>query len=153
MSAPRTLRLAAVLASAGTLLAGCIGTVRTDAAAGAPGRSGSAIIITQAQIRAAGTGLLDGLRGKVNSMRVSRMAGRRCPLITLRGARTFIGSSDPQVYVDGTPMLDTCILDQIRTREVEHVEIYPGGVSTRAGYRSSPNGLILVFLTGGPPAR
>ena len=153
MSAPRTLRLAAVLASAGTLLAGCAGASLPGGGADAPGRSGSAIVITRAQIRAAGTGLLDGLRGKVNSMRVTRRTGGRCPQITLRGARTVLGPADPQVYVDGTPMLDTCILDQIRTAEVEHVEIYPGGVSSRAGYRSSPNGLILVFLTGGPPAR
>jgi hypothetical protein len=60
-----------------------------------------------------------------------------------------MGSSRPEVYVDGTRMTDTCILDQIRSTEVKRVEIYPGGLADKAGYASSANGLIAVFLIDG----
>ncbi|MDQ3605925.1 MAG: TonB-dependent receptor plug domain-containing protein, partial [Gemmatimonadota bacterium] len=111
-------------------------------------RSGSGIIIDGEQLRARGGGLLDGLVGRVGNMRVERGGASRCPVITLRGPRTLMGPSNPKVYIDGTPIYETCTLDQIRVRDVAKVELYPGGSTHRPGYMTSPYGLILVFLTG-----
>ena len=97
---------------------------------------------------ARGGSLLDALAGRVSNVQVDRRNNSGCPRVVLRGAKTFMGSSSAQVYVDGTPMLDTCVLTQIRVLEVERVEVYPGAISARQGYRASPNGSILVFLTG-----
>jgi len=43
---------------------------------------------------------------------------------------------------------DTCILESLRAQDVESVEIYPMGFTTRPGYASHAHGLILVFLLG-----
>jgi hypothetical protein len=56
------------------------------------------------------------------------------------------GITDPLVYLDGTRTRDTCILEQLRATDVERVEIYPMGVTTRPGYSTHPHGLILVFM-------
>ncbi|HEX2091269.1 MAG TPA: Plug domain-containing protein [Longimicrobiaceae bacterium] len=111
-------------------------------------RTGSATVIPGADLQTRGGSLLDALSGRVSNIQVARRSNGGCPLVTLRGRKSFVTSSDALVYVDGVPMLDTCILNQIRTVDVERVEVYPGGSSAQAGYRSSPNGLILVFLTG-----
>lgn len=148
----RTKRIAMVVGV--TALAGCLGSapVEDPESAPRPRRSGSAMVIPGSQIRTGGIGLLEGLASRVSNMRVNRQSGGRCPSITLRGMRTLIGSTNPEVYVDGTPMIDTCVLDQIRAADVERVEVYPGGISGRPGYRTGANGLILIFLTGGQPA-
>jgi hypothetical protein len=109
---------------------------------------GTGTVIQGEELWATGGRLLDGLRGRVSTMTVARPAGA-CPQVQLRGQRTIMGPTRPEVYVDGTRMTDTCILDQIRAAEVKRVEIYPGGLSARAGYASSSNGLIVVFLVDG----
>lgn len=89
------------------------------------------------------TGLLDALAGRLPMMRVWRSQG--CPTVTLRGRSSIVGPSDPRVYVDGQPAADTCILDMLSPRDVERVEVYPSGKTSRPGYFTDPNGLILVF--------
>ena len=54
----------------------------------------------------------------------------------------------PIVYVDGARAIDTCILESLRTQDVESVELYPMGFTSRPGYASHAHGLILVFLLG-----
>jgi hypothetical protein len=129
------------------LLAGCAGGsgggAHRDSSLQTPG-----IVIQGEELWAFGGRLLDGMRGRVMGMQVSRPAGG-CPLVLLRGQRTIVGSTRPEVYVDGTRMSDTCSLDLIRVGDVARVEIYRGGLSPGARYVTSPNGLIVVFLVGG----
>jgi len=56
------------------------------------------------------------------------------------------GSSDPDVYVDGTRTVDTCPLVTLQAIEASRIEIYPLGVTSRPGYPSRGHGLILIFL-------
>jgi hypothetical protein len=109
---------------------------------------GGATVVQGADLVSRGGSLLEALKGRVSNMRVDRMQGR-CPLITLRGQKTIIGSTDPTIYIDGTRMGDTCSLDQVQVVSVERVEVYAGGISPPPGYAPAANGTILVFLTGG----
>jgi hypothetical protein len=109
------------------------------------------------QLQRGGGSLLNAMVGRVQALRVTRSTAMRCPEVTFRGLKTIVGNRDPVIYVDGTYLGDTCILDQIAVHDVDRVEIYPGGMTNRVGYRTSPNGLILVFRVreagGAPPER
>jgi hypothetical protein len=142
---PRRVHLLLALAVAGACAPGTGGgPIPMGEPSGDDRPAGAVQIITGEQLSGASATLLDALRGRVGNMRVDRVAGS-CPRVTFRGARTVLGASDPLVYVDGAPLGDTCGLDQLRTADVRQVEIYPGGSTSRPGYRSSPHGLILVF--------
>ncbi len=78
-------------------------------------------------------------------MRVRRPSGE-CPRISLRNFVTFQSVVNPHVYVDGTRTADTCVLESLRTQDVESVEVYPMGVTRRPGYAPHAHGLILVFM-------
>ena len=121
---------------------------RNRAATSSTSPRGGATVVQGSDLMSRSGNLLDALRGRVSNMRVDRMQGR-CPLITLRGQKTIIGSTDPTIYIDGTRMGDTCSLDQLQVVSVERVEVYAGGISPPAGYAPAANGTILVFLTGG----
>jgi hypothetical protein len=139
--------LAAVLAGAAMLSLGACSSRQGAERSAATGRQGSAIVLSADQISGRGGALLEGLRGQVGALRVTRRTGT-CPEVNFRGNRTIYGNPNAGVYVDGT-QLDTCALDQIRVFDVERVEIYPSGATNRPGYRPNPHGLILVFLVGG----
>jgi hypothetical protein len=70
----------------------------------------------------------------------------RCPNLELRGKDSVTGSSNPDVYVDGTRTVDTCPLVTIQAIDTRRVEVYSLGVTSRPGYPSSGHGLILIFL-------
>lgn len=89
--------------------------------------------------------ILESLRGKVPGLNI-RNDGDPCPRITLRNDASYRTQVSPLVYVDGTRTMDTCILESLRSRDVEMVEVYPTGVTNRPGYIMHPHGLILVFL-------
>ena len=89
--------------------------------------------------------VLDVMRGKTPSLRVRQDIGQ-CPRITLRNDVSFLSQVNPAVYVDGTRSTDTCILESMRSLDVELIEIYPSGVTMRPGYGMHAHGLILVFL-------
>lgn len=89
--------------------------------------------------------VLESLRGKVPGLNI-RNDGEPCPRITLRNDASHRTQVTPLVYVDGTRTMDTCILESLRSRDVETVEVYPTGVTNRPGYITHPHGLILVFL-------
>ena len=78
-------------------------------------------------------------------MRIQRSSGA-CPQVNLRSHATFKTVVNPHVYVDGTRITDTCILESLRTRDVESVEVYPMGYTKRPGYGTHAHGLILVFM-------
>ena len=129
-----------------TLLTGC-GPLRT----GGQGDSTDGVLFDKGAVILTGSALADGpgtvlaaMSGKVPNFRV-RHSGH-CPEIILRANTSFQGEVNPQVYVDGTRASDTCILETLRTEDVERVEVYPQGFTTRPGYATHAHGLILVFL-------
>jgi hypothetical protein len=102
---------------------------------------GSATIVRGTEL---GGNLLESLRGRVPSMTISYASGD-CPHIEFRGMRSARFQGNPDVYVDGARMLDTCILTQIGSNDIDYVEVYPSGHTNRPGIQRSPFGLILVF--------
>ena len=117
---------------------GCGGTKSTVARTASP--DGSATVVAGSELSG---NLLHSLRSRVPSMSVSQPPGQ-CPRITFRGERAF-QYRPPTIYVDGTMMLDTCILNQISATDVDYVEVYPNGSSGRPGVQSNPSGVILVY--------
>lgn len=107
------------------------------------------IILTGSALSDGSGPLLAAMSGKVPNFRVQRR-GNRCPEITLRNNVSFSQENvNPDVYVDGTRATDTCILDTIRADDVDRVEVYPQGFTTRPGYGTQATGLILVFMRSG----
>lgn len=106
-------------------------------------RTGAPWVVMGSQMLQAGT-VLDGLSSRIPNMQVRR-AQQECPVIAMRGRNALQRQPKPQVYVDGQRAADTCILAMIRAGDVNRVELYPGGHTTRPGYVSDSDGLILVF--------
>lgn len=96
-----------------------------------------------------GGSVLDAVASRVAGMQVDFTGLERCPAITLRSAKDLRGRKFPDVYVDGTRAGNTCILESLRAADVERVEVYPMGFTTRPGYGHSTHGLILVFMRQG----
>lgn len=92
--------------------------------------------------------LINAMQGKVPNFRVSKPQAQACPHITIRSARILRAPINPHVYVDGARSMDTCILEMLRTSDVERIEVYPAGFTTRPGYGRHSEGLILVFMRG-----
>ena len=88
--------------------------------------------------------LLDALRYRVPTMRVSMPPGE-CPRILFRGIRSVRNQANPSIYIDGTRMSDSCILQQLSASDIDYVEIYPSGNTPRTSYERNPFGLILIF--------
>jgi hypothetical protein len=120
---------------------GCGGTATTRPAEPSAGVNGSTIVVRGSEI--SGT-LLDGLRTRVPNMTIATQ-NTPCPLIFFRGPRSVRNAGNISVYVDGTQMADTCILQQMIASDVERVEIYPGGHVSEPGIQRNPNGIIMVF--------
>jgi hypothetical protein len=91
--------------------------------------------------------VLDAVRRAMPQIRTAGTADpTTCPIVELRGKDRITGDSNPTVYVDGIRTIDTCPLTQIQAIDTRLVEVYPLGVTSRAGYQNSAHGLILVFL-------
>jgi hypothetical protein len=135
----------AALALGLVLLSSCSSSPRAETGA-SPGRGGSHVELSGRDISGASS-VLEGVAARLANVDVTRPRGG-CPQVVFRGARSFQRPGTPQVYVDGTPVLNTCALDQIRVNQVSHIQIFSGS-GAPAGYRSSPHGTILVFLTNG----
>jgi len=106
---------------------------------------GDATVINATILESSGTSILNVLPSYVAGLRVRHTDGG-CPEIRLRGTGSLYNSSDPVIYVDGTRTGNTCVLDTLVPTEVNRIEVYPMGVTTRPGYRNHPHGLILVFM-------
>lgn len=104
-----------------------------------------AVILSRTALDDGRGSLLSAMQGKVPGLRIN-FASRDCPQISLRSHVTFETIGEPHVYVDGTRATDTCILESIRSQDVETVEIYPMGFTKRPGYGTHAHGLILVFM-------
>jgi hypothetical protein len=108
---------------------------------------GGAFVLTGAALEDGPGSIVAAMNGKVPNFRLhgQRIHGE-CPVITLRNAVSFRDVVNPHVYVDGIRATDTCVLEQLRTIDVERVEVYPQGFTTRPGYGMHAHGLILVFM-------
>ena len=139
----RRLSLTVVLFTTAVLLTACASTPnRVDG--GVSSRAGGTVISGAALQDGTGS-VLDAMRGKVPSLKIQRYRGQ-CPKIALRNDATFQTVVEPHIYVDGARATDTCILESLRTHDVDRIEIYPTGVSGRPGYLSHAHGLILLFM-------
>jgi hypothetical protein len=110
-------------------------------------RENGAIVLTGTELEDGRGNVLNAMQGKVPNFRIRRVRGE-CPQITLRNAVSFQSVVNPHVYVDGTRATDTCILESLRTEDLERVEVYPMGVTIRPGYGRHAHGLILLFSRG-----
>ena len=136
-----------VLPLLGLLFAACAlaGPERPSRTEGGVFSRGGAIIISGVALDDGPGSILSAIRGKVPSLRIQRPSGE-CPRISLRNFVTFQSVVNPHVYVDGTRMTDTCVLESLRTEDVESVEVYSMGITRRPGYAPHAHGLILVFM-------
>jgi hypothetical protein len=108
--------------------------------------AGAVILTGEALSAEPGRTLLDAIRRAMPQLQVSSWSLNHCPAVALRGKDSVVGRSDPDIYVDGTRTADTCPLVTMQALEAWRVEVYPLGVTSRAGYPSSAHGLILIFL-------
>lgn len=133
--------------------AACAPAQKSRAAAGVsdlPGRNNAAgYVLSGRSLREHGGTLLAYLYGRISGMEVDYSA-IPCPSVAMRGRKSLFGSTDPVVYVNGARTANSCVLEELRTRDLQRVEIYPMGVANKPGYEAHPNGLILVFLLDGP---
>lgn len=104
-----------------------------------------AMVLTGSALRDGSGSVLGAMTGKIPNLRVRQRSGR-CPEISLRSHVSYTGPVAPHIYVDGTRATDTCVLESLRTNDVERVEVYPQGYTTRPGYGRHAQGLILVFM-------
>jgi hypothetical protein len=109
---------------------------------------GGATVLTAAALNDGPGSILGTMTGKIPNFRVQRNGGT-CPEIVLRNHVSFMQIANPHVYIDGTRATDTCILDSVRSNDVERVEVYPQGFTKRPGYGTHAHGLILVFMRSG----
>ena len=106
-----------------------------------------AVVLTGPALEDGSGTLLGTMAGKVPNLRIHRTD--HCPEITLRSYVSYVGLSNPHVYVDGTRATDTCVLESLRSSDVQRVEVYPQGFTRRPGYSTHAPGLILVFMRSG----
>ena len=112
-----------------------------------PTTAGSVILTGEALSADPGRTVLDAIRRAMPQLHISGWSQyNRCPVVELRGKDSVVGSSNPDVYVDGTRTVDTCPLVTLQAMEARRVEVYPLGVTARPGYPSSGHGLILIFV-------
>lgn len=112
-----------------------------------PTTAGAVIIAGDALSADPGRTVLDAIRRAMPQLHISSYSQySRCPNVELRGKDSVQGSSNPEVYVDGTRTVDTCPLVTIQAMDARRIEVYPLGVTSRPGYPSSGHGLILIFV-------
>lgn len=143
-----TLPILAISLAGMLVVSGCSGGQPAPENAATPSVvfEGGAVILSADALGEGPRSLLAAMSGKVPNFRVRRPYASQCPEITLRGTTSIQQVSNPHVYVDGTRTSDTCILDTLRSDDVERVEVYPQGFTTRPGYGPHGPGLILVFM-------
>lgn len=107
--------------------------------------NGNGVVLSGVALLDGPGSVLDAMTGKVPGLKVQHYRGE-CPRVALRNDATFRTIVNPIVYLDGTRTSDTCILESLRSADLERVEVYPTGVSGRPGYPAHPHGLILLFM-------
>lgn len=123
--------------------AACAGTGEPRDDRHHPSPTRNAIVLTGEQLHQRSTDLLGMLSSRIGNLTVGRSGD--CPEISIRGRKTIARVSDPGIYVDGQRAADTCILTMLSPSDIELIEVYPMGVTSRPGYAMDGAGLILVF--------
>src|SRR5690349_15791536 len=136
-------RTAGVLGAA--LLCACSAhpAPRTEVTSSGVRTDNGVTILTEEVLEKQSRSLLELMKARVPSITV--IDDTPCPDIYLRGRSTITTSSSPAIYVDGERANNTCVLDMMNVLDLSRVEIYPNG-QPRAGYPSSPYGVILIFV-------
>lgn len=130
------------------LLISACSSLRSDkhtATGGGVSMADGAIVLAGVALQDGRGDVLNAMVGKVPNLRLRRER-EQCPQITLRNAVSYQSVVNPHVYVDGVRATDTCILADVRTADVQRVEVYPTGVTKRPGYGRHAHGLILIFM-------
>lgn len=108
---------------------------------------GQGVSFNEEALVAASEPLLELLKQRLPGMQVREIPGA-CPEVIMRGRSTVTTSSSPAIYLDGARATNNCILRDLGTAGLGLVEVFPSGVPTRAGYRSHPYGVIIIFTRG-----
>lgn len=111
-----------------------------------PPQTSGTTILTDGLSADPGRTVLDAIRRAMPQVKVTGWTANYCPMVELRGKDSVTGNSDPDIYVDGTRTVDTCLLSTLPAMQTSRIEVYPMGVTSRAGYPSRGHGLILIFL-------
>ena len=111
-----------------------------------PPQTSGTLIVTDGLSTDPGRTVLDAIRRVMPQIKVTGWTANFCPMVELRGKDSVTGNSDPDIYVDGTRTVDTCPLSTMPAMQTTRIEVYPQGVTSRAGYPSRGHGLILIFL-------
>jgi TonB-dependent SusC/RagA subfamily outer membrane receptor len=95
--------------------------------------------------QASATSMADLLDGRVPGLEVQRLAGNRISL-RIRGQRSFLGSGEPLLVVDGTPVDGAAggTLADMDPRTVQRVEVLRDAGSLAAYGSRGANGVLLV---------
>ena len=101
---------------------GCANTATFDPVCPDPVAPGDGL--SRSDLREVGSRpLVDVLRGRVSGLNVQMVRGR--PVVTIRGAQSFSGLSEPLVIVDGTPLARRGAegINSVNTSDVSSVEV------------------------------
>lgn len=144
----RAVRVAAAVVGV-TVMAGCAGHMfhshqSTDLQPDVVPVSGGGTVITSAVLQKENRSLLDVMKSRLPFMTV--FDSIPCPEVYLRGPSTIASPSNPAIYVDAQRATNTCVLEDLSSIDIDHVEIYPSGVSPRPGYLNDPYGLVIIFI-------
>ena len=121
------------------MLAACSGTAAREQLQSSGSRD--AIVIRGDQM--SGT-VLQAIAINVPAARITTPSGQ-CPRIIFRGNVSMHNQPNPSIYIDGTQMADTCILNTLSSHDIERVEVYPSGNSPDATIRRNPAGVIAIY--------
>ena len=108
-----------------------------------------ATVLTSRVLHQSRLSLLDILQQRLPNLHVDGTGN--CPEVYLRGRSSIAHESNAAIFVDGQEAVNSCILEAIFAFDLDRVEVYPMGVTTRPGYRSDPDGLILIFVRRADP--
>src|SRR3989442_13593358 len=94
-----------------------------------PTTAGSVILTGEALSDDPGRTVLDVIRRAMPQLRVSGSSQyTRCPVLELRGKDSVAGSSDPDVYVDGTRTAGPRPVLPRQAQEASRIRAYPLGI-------------------------
>jgi len=87
------------------------------------------------------------LEGRVPGLEVQRLGGNGISL-RLRGARSFVGSSEPLIVLDGTPLHGPAgaTLAGMDPRDVKRIDVLRDGSSLAAYGLRGANGVLLITI-------
>src|SRR5207244_9046627 len=100
-----------------------------------PTTAGSVIITGDALSADPGRTVLDAVKKAMPQLHVSSWSQySRCPNLELLGKDSVTGSSNPEMYVDGTRTVHPCPLVTIKPRDARRINAPPVGSTSPRGY-------------------